>query len=137
MGNEKYPGRWAGVGELFFRHDDLTLLALGRDEEIPRPDHPAMTRIWQYCAENQLSVLMHHNLYRSGCTEMCVEWVNQLENVLSDCPNLSLVLCHTGISRLCWDKDGHHRWVDKTLARYPSLMMDISWVVYDNVICKD
>jgi len=133
--HKKYPQHWAGIGELFFRHDDLTNLSLGRDEEIPRPDHPAMMKIYEYCADNNLMVMMHHNLYRSGCAELVKDWVDQLYEVLESYPLLSVLLCHTGISRLCWDIDGHHRFVDSILTRFPNLVMDISWVVYDSVIC--
>jgi len=133
--HEKYPNKWAGIGEIFFRHDDLTNLSMGRDEEIPRPDHPAMCKIYEYCMENKLAVLMHHNLYASGSTELRADWVHQFETVLEQFPDLTLVLCHTGISRLCWDKNGHHEYVDRVLSKFPSLMMDISWVVYECVIC--
>ena len=133
--NEKYPNRWAGIGEIFFRHDDLTNLSLGRDEEIPRPDHPAMLRIYDYCQEQNMMVMMHHNLYRSGSPELVEEWQRQLYAVLEKYPDLPLLLCHTGISRLCWDIEGHHKWCDQALSQFPQLVMDISWVVYDSVIC--
>jgi len=133
--HQKYPTIWAGCGELFFRHDDLTNLAMGRDQEIPRPDHPAMYRIYEYCQENGLIIQAHHNLYKSGSSEMMADWLAQLTNVLQDWPDLTFLLCHCGISRLCWDQDGHHNFVDQILDQFSSLMMDISWVVYECVIC--
>ena len=90
--------------QLFFRHDDLTNLAMGRDQEIPRPDHPAMYRIYEYCQENGLIIQAHHNLYKSGSSEMMADWLAQLTNVLQDWPDLTFLLCHCGISRLCWDQ---------------------------------
>merc|ERR1711918_238707 len=109
-------------------------LAMGRDEEIPRPDHPAMYRIYQYCQDNGLVVLAHHNLYKSGSASVEPLWVAQLVKVLEDWPELNFCLCHCGISRLCWDQEGHHKFVVQLLSKYPRLMMDISWVVYECVI---
>ncbi|MDY6856872.1 MAG: hypothetical protein SWO11_19620 [Thermodesulfobacteriota bacterium] len=49
---------WKGVGEVLFRHDDLTDLTIG---ETARCNHPAMAPIYRFCVEEQIPINIHQN----------------------------------------------------------------------------
>ena len=50
-------------------------------------------------------------------------------------PETTFVWAHCGISRRVFHKN-YHEMVSTLLDRYPNLHVDISWVVYDDVICN-
>ncbi len=54
-----YPNFWQGIGEVFFRHDDLTALTYG---DPARADSKAFGRILDLAATHNLPVLMHSNI---------------------------------------------------------------------------
>lgn len=55
--------RWAGVGEVLLRHNDLTNLTRG---ETPVADHPAMDNVLSFCADKQVPISVHHDSSSAG-----------------------------------------------------------------------
>ena len=134
---KKYPGMWRGIGELMCRHDDLTTMLL--DKEIPRINHPALMMkggIYEFAIEKGLPVQVHHNSDRVGDNDGTWEYVYEVEEVLKEYPKLCLVWVHAGVSRRC-SEPTHYKMLDEMCTKYDNLMIDISWVVWEDVICDE
>jgi hypothetical protein len=127
---EKYPF-WRGIGEILCRHDDLTNMT---NEETARVNHPALFEIYGLCAEKRLPVLVHQNS-TSVSIHDDYEHLDELEEMLERFPKTVFVWAHCGISRRVFHKK-YHEMVAALLARFANLNVDISWVVYDDVICN-
>jgi len=131
----KYPKMWRGIGELMCRHDDLTTMLL--DKEIPRVNHPALMMeggIYEFAVKQGLPVQVHHNSDRVGDNDNSWEYVYEVEEVLKKYPKLKFVWVHAGVSRRC-SEPLHHKMIERMCDDYPNLMVDISWVVWEDVIC--
>jgi hypothetical protein len=89
-----YPGMWEGIGEVMARHDDLTRLTT---DETGRANHPAMTAVYDYAAENDLPVWLHSNIGTVGLEEPI--YLDELRNAVKDHPKTRIVWCHAGFSR--------------------------------------
>jgi predicted TIM-barrel fold metal-dependent hydrolase len=126
---KKYPF-WRGIGEVFSRHDDLTNLT---NEETARVNHPALFEIFELCADKKLPFLVHHNS-TSVSIHDAYEHLHELEEVLPGFPRTTFVWAHCGISRRVFHKN-YHQMLISLFEKYPNLLVDISWVVYDDVIC--
>lgn len=131
----KYPKMWRAIGEVMCRHDDLTTLL--QELETPVVNHPALKRIYQFAVDKGLPVLCHHNsdgVGRDGHDSY--SYVGEVEEVLKEFPKLHFVWVHAGISRRV-GKETHHDLIDGLLDKYPNLNIDISWVVWETVICEE
>ncbi len=126
----KYPF-WAGVGEVFFRHDDLTNLTLG---ETARANHPAMDPIYEFCASKRLPICLHQNSTSVGVHDEYV-YLHELTETLERHRDTTIVWGHCGISRRVTHRD-YHTMIDCMMDRYPNLYVDLSWVVYEQTICE-
>jgi predicted TIM-barrel fold metal-dependent hydrolase len=124
----KYPF-WRGIGEILCRHDDLTNMT---NEETARVNHIALHDIYALCAERGLPVLVHQNSTSVGIHDE-YEHLHELEEVLAKFPKTVFVWAHCGISRRVFHKS-YHEMVADLLDRYPNLNVDVSWVVYDDVM---
>ena len=113
------------------RHDDLTAFAYG---EPPRADHPAMMRVYKLAAKNNLPVLIHHNISSAWKREPV--YLKELGNALTENPDTTIIWAHAGVSRRV---DVPSLLIDlrTVLLAYPNLFIDISWVVYTDIIARD
>lgn len=127
---EKYPF-WRGVGELLLRHDDLTNLTM---DETARANHPALTRIYEFCEKRRLPILIHQNCTSVGIHDR-YEYLHEVREPLERHPDALFVWAHCGCSRRIITKD-YARMVKGMLQDYPNLHVDLSWVVYEDVICR-
>jgi hypothetical protein len=127
---EKYPF-WKGIGEILCRHDDLTSLTL---EETARANHPALEKVYQFCAQKSLPLVLHQNCTSVGIHQE-YEYVHELRDVLDRHPNTTIVWAHCGGSRRVMHPN-YFRMVGSLLHEYPRLHIDLSWVVYDDIICQ-
>ncbi len=127
---EKYPF-WRGIGEVLCRHDDLTTLTL---EETARANHPALDRIYRFCAKRGLPLILHQNSTSVGIhTEY--GYVHELRDVLDRHPDTVIVWAHCGGSRRVSHPD-YFRMVGGLLNEYPQLHIDLSWVTYEDLVCE-
>ena len=129
---EKYPKMWRAVGEIMCRHDDLTTMLLGK--EIPRVNHPALDFIYEFACKTGLPVLVHHNSDRVGDNDNDWEYVHEVEEVLTKYPKLKFTWVHAGVSRRCSEPE-HHKMIERMCDKFDNLKIDISWVVWEDVIC--
>jgi hypothetical protein len=130
----KYPKMWRGIGEIMCRHDDLTTMMLSK--EIPVVNHPGLDPIYAFAIETGLPCLVHHNADRVGDNDDKWEYVHEVEDVLTRHPQLKFVWVHAGVSRRCSEPE-HHKMIERLCDTYPNLMVDISWVVWEDVICDE
>lgn len=133
---KRYPGVWKGIGEAMSRHDDLTNLT---PDERPRADHPGLMRIYDLAGELGLPVLLHHNIAPvspSGAFR-APTYLPELERALEAHPRTTFVLAHAGVSRRIVTRDLPAT-LDGLLERHGDhLLIDISWVVFDDYVMKD
>ena len=131
---KKYPGMWRGIGEVMCRHDDLTSML--EDKETPVCNHPALKAVYEFAIENNLPVLVHHNADRVAEAEDDGEWeyLHEVIEVLEFYPKLRFTWVHCGVSRRTFEET-HYQMCDDMLDKYANLKFDISWVVYEDVIC--
>jgi len=125
-----FPGFWRGIGEILLRHDDLTALTYG---DTPRINHKALYPIFEFAGEKKLPVLVHHNISSVANPHYPV-YVFELEEVLRDFPNTTMVFAHCGISRRI-NVPFYYKMIERLLGQYPNLHIDISWIILDEVIC--
>jgi hypothetical protein len=124
--------RWAGVGEVLLRHDALTNLTIG---ETPRADHRAMVGVLELCAERGLPVSVHHDTGSPG-RPASHEYVAQLEWLLREVPEATVVWCHAGSSRGMRPHDQLDLVTD-VMDRHARLVLEVSWIVLDQVVDGD
>lgn len=128
----KYPDTWKGIGELLLRHDDLTNLTL---EETARVNHPGLEEVFGYCAKKDLPVNIHQNSTSVGNHDD-FEYLHEMKAVLNQHENLKIVWAHCGASRRVIHKK-YWKMVDGMLENYRNLQVDLSWIVYDDIVCKE
>lgn len=126
-----YPGVFLGIGEVLFRHDDLSRMTV---DELPRANHPAMDPVYEYAAQHDMPVWIHSNIGTAGFPDPVYE--SEVEDVLNRHPDTRIVWGHAGYSRNL-NITAHPDRVRAMLRNHPNLWVDISWVVYDDVIAKD
>lgn len=132
---DKYPGMWRGLGEVMCRHDDLTMLL--QDNETPVINHMAMKPIYDFCIEKNINCMVHHNADRTAerSKDQHYEYLWEVQQVLEEFPKLKLIWCHAGMSRRTFEET-HADMMDRMMTAYVNLHADISWVVWEDVICE-
>lgn len=125
-----FPNMWSGVGEVLFRHDDLTNLTYG---EPPRSNHPAMDNVFELCADLDMPVCIHQNITSVGTNTYPI-WLHELEEVLQKHSKVKFVWCHCGISRRVYSPI-YYQIVQRVLEQYDNLWVDIAWIVFDDYLC--
>ena len=127
-----FPDMWHGIGEILFRHDDLTNLLYG---DPPRCNHKAMDRVYELCAEYEMPICIHQNLTSVGTSDY-PQWLHELEDTLQNHPRTTIIWAHCGVSRRVYSPI-YYQIVKRLLTKYESLYVDFSWVVYDDFICPN
>jgi hypothetical protein len=122
---ELYPGFWQGIGEVFFRHDDLTALTYG---DASHADSKAFDAILALAEKHDLPVLMHSNIGPAWLEQP--SYVGEVEAALKGHPRNRIIWAHAGISRRIV-LPNHTEIVGRMLRAYPNLTVDISWVIYE------
>jgi hypothetical protein len=128
----QYPDVWSGIGEILLRHDDLTAFTFG---ENARANHRALWPVYQFAADHDLPVLLHHNITSVTKNDHPV-YLWELEEAVSDFPRTRFIFAHCGMSRRV-NVPFYYQMVDRLLAQYPNLYVDYSWIIYDVVICLE
>jgi len=129
----KYPGMWRSVGEVMCRHDDLTTML--QDKECPTANHPGLKPVYEFCVEKDMPIIIHHNSTQMLEEDGTWEYLWEVEEVLNAYPDLKFIWAHCGVSRRISEPD-HHKMCDTMMRKYNNLYLDMSWVVWEDVICK-
>ncbi len=120
-----YPDFWCGIGEIMSRHDDLTALTYG---EAPHVNSPAFLDVFDLAAEEELPVLVHHNI--TAQSEEKILYRDELEEALAHNRKCNIIWAHIGISRRV-EVQNLIKIASELLDVHPNLYADISWIVYD------
>jgi len=133
---ELYPGLWKGIGEILTRHDDLTALTKG---ETPRANHPALMKVYELAARENLPVLLHSNITSKREREPI--FLEELEEALTQNPDTVFIWAHAGTSAEI------HRYQEQVrdlydivaalLAEHDNLYVDLSWTVLETYLLDD
>jgi amidohydrolase family protein len=126
-----YPGLWVGIGEVFFRHDDLTRMTYGRN---PTANCVSMKPVYKYAAEMNLPVWIHSDIGDPISNKPT--FLYEMEHAISENPETKMVWCHIGDTRAVEIK-GLADTTRRLLDTYNNLYYDISWVVFDQIIAPD
>ncbi len=127
---EYYPGVFSGIWEILLRHDDLTALTQG---EPPRPNNEALYPIMEFATEKNLPVLFHQNVTSSWVPDH-PKYLPEFEVLLREFPRAKVVFAHCGASRNVY-APFYHEMIDRLLEEYKNLFVDLSWVLYDAIMC--
>ncbi|MDD2515783.1 MAG: amidohydrolase family protein [Candidatus Gracilibacteria bacterium] len=127
-----FPGVFSGIGEIFYRHDDLTLLTYGDSIRI---NTKATYPILEFATDYDLPILIHNNITSAGISDN-PKYLYELEKVLKEFPKAKVVLAHCGASRRVY-APYYHKMVERILNEYPSLYIDYSWIIFEEIITKD
>ena len=134
---KEFPGLWEGIGEVMSRHDDLTNLTTG---ERPSGDHPALHRIADFAGEAHLPVSLHHNVapVSPGGLPRRPLYLREIAGLVDAHPGTQFIWCHAGISRriVVEDLPGLLRGFLAEPGRAGHVLIDLSWVVYENYIFR-
>ncbi len=125
------PGFWQCIGEVMTRHDDLTALTYG---EPARADNLALSSVFTFAGNHDMPVFLHSNA--GSVWRHDPIYMPEVEQAVSAHPKTRFVWCHCGISRRI-EIPTLPMELDRMLNTYPNLWVDISWVVYDNVLIKN
>ena len=132
---KEFSNLWEGIGEVMSRHDDLTNLTTG---ERPTANHPALHRICNFAGAWDLPVSIHHNIApvsTDGSARRPL-YLPELLELFDEHPRTTFIWCHAGISRRVV-VDDLPQILEKVLAekgRRKQLLIDLSWVVYEDYI---
>lgn len=127
-----FPWVFNWVGEVFYRHDDLTHLTYW---EAPRMNTKATHRLFEFLSEYDLPIVIHNNITAPGVSDY-PRFLYELEEVLREFPKVRVVLSHCWASRRL-NTPYYAKMVDRLLTEYQNLYVDFSWVVFDEIISYD
>ena len=130
----EHPGFWAGIGEVFGRHDQLGSVIAGG--EATAKDE-GMARILELAGKHDLPVSLHNNITEVGHpAEKGPLYLDEFDELLGRYPNTRVIWCHAGISRNL-KVNNLPGILREQLRKHPNLYVDLSWVVYENYVAKD
>lgn len=128
---EMYPDLWVGIGEVFFRHDDLTRMTYGRN---PTANCASMDPVYEYAAENNFPIWIHSDIGDPISNKPV--FLNEMEEAIRKHPKTKMVWCHIGDTRGV-EVEGLPEITIRLLKACPNLYYDISWVVFEQIIAPD
>lgn len=119
----KYPKMWRGVGKVFCRHPALPSLSANEPSTV---NHPALKRVFQFCADHNLTCLVHHPAGRKRLPNReNWDFLWEIEQTLHEHPLLRLVWSDGGADLEDLSAD-HPHMVDMMLGKYPNLYIQLS-----------
>ena len=128
---EMYPDMWVGIGEVFFRHDDLTRMTYGRN---PTANCISMNPVYKYAAEKNLPMWIHSDI--GDPINNTPAFLYEMEETIKKHPKTKIVWCHIGNTRGV-NVPNLPEITVRLLKTYPNLYYDLSWVVFDQIIAPD
>lgn len=125
-----YPGLWQGIGEIFIRHDDLTMMTAN---EPPRANSEAMYRIYRFAQKHDLPLMLHSNI--TSKRERNPLYLEELTQALQDFPQVKFIWAHAGTSKTLERYQGKMDFVLPTLRQlledHDNVYIDLSWSVLE------
>lgn len=123
---ELWPGVWQGIGEIFTRHDDVTMMTAN---EPARANSEAMFRIYRLAQKHDLPVMVHSNI--TSKRERQPLYLEELTEALQKFPRVNFIWAHAGTSKNLeryQDKmDFVLPAVQQVLKEHDNVYIDLSW----------
>jgi len=126
-----YPNIWHGIGEILFRHDELSREMQG---EHPRLNNPSMKNVYQLCRERKMPMLIHQNL-NSDQSFPNPEALKELEETLDQNNEVVFIIAHAGTDIIHYNPN-HTGVVRELLFYHENLCLDLSWKIFDKYIFR-
>lgn len=125
---ELYPELWQGIGEIFTRHDDLTMMTA---DEPPRANSAAMYRIYRFAQQHDLPIMVHSNI--TSKRERNPLYLEELTQALQAFPQVKFIWAHAGTSKTLERYQGTMDFVlpavRQVLQDHDNVYIDLSWSV--------
>ena len=102
--------------------------------ETAHANNESLHRVYELAAELDLPVFVHSNA--SSVWKRDPIYLHEFEEAVQQNPKTKFVWCHAGISRRV-DIPTLTQEIDRMLATYPNMSVDISWVLFDTYLVKD
>jgi hypothetical protein len=125
---EWFPGFWQGIGEVMARHDDLTALTYG---DTCRANAQPLGLVYEFAADHDMPVTIHSDAGSVWRREPI--YLPEIETAVKEHPRTRFIWAHAGISRRIVIPTLIPE-LRRMLKTYKNLWIDISWVVFDDVI---
>lgn len=126
------PWVFCWIGEVFYRHDDLTLLTYW---ENSRMNTRSTYKIFEFASKYNLPICFHNNLTSTWVSDY-PKYLYEMEDVLKKYPRVKSVFCHCWYSRRVI-APYYIDMLTRLLLTYENLYIDYSWIVFDEIICKN
>jgi predicted TIM-barrel fold metal-dependent hydrolase len=122
-----FPGVFSGVGEFSIHKEFVSAKIAGPTASLT---NPALDRIFDFCAEAGLQVIIHNDIDMPFPKTGQDNWdVKQLSNLFKRHPNTAIIWAHCGLGRIVRPVQDQAAMIDKALSN-PELNhvnIDISW----------
>lgn len=126
---ETFPWVFYWVGEVFYRHDDLTHMTYG---EPPRMNTLATKKLFKFITKYDLPLCIHNNITAPGISDY-PKFLYEMETIIREFPKARVVLAHCWASRRL-RAPYYTKMISRLLSEYPWLYVDFSWVIFDEII---
>lgn len=124
-----FPWVFYGIWEIFYRHDDLTHLTYW---EVPRMNTLATKKLFEFISEYDLPLCIHNNITAPWISDY-PKFLHEMEDVIREFPKAKVILSHAWASRRL-RSPYYTKMISRLLREYPGLYVDLSWVVFDEII---
>lgn len=124
-----YPWVFYWIGEVFYRHDDLTHMTYW---EVPTMNTQATSKLMEFITEYDLPLLIHNNITAPWISDY-PKFLHEMEVMLREFPKARVILAHAGASRRL-KAPYYTKMLKRLLNEYEHLYLDYSWVIFDEFI---
>jgi predicted TIM-barrel fold metal-dependent hydrolase len=122
-----FPGIFSGVGEFSIHKEFVSAKIAGPTASLT---NPALDRIFDFCAEAGLQVIIHNDIDMPFPKTGQDNWdIRQLSDLFKRHPNTSIIWAHCGLGRIVRPVQDQAAMIDRALSN-PELNhvnIDISW----------
>ncbi|MDD5769783.1 MAG: amidohydrolase family protein [Candidatus Gracilibacteria bacterium] len=126
---QTFPGVFYGIGEVFYRHDDLTHMTYG---EAPRMNTLATRKLFEFVTKYDLPICIHNNITAPGVSDY-PKFLYEMEEIIREFPKARIILAHCGASRRL-RAPYYTKMISRLFSEYKSFYVDLSWVIFDEII---
>lgn len=124
-----FPWVFYGIWEVFYRHDDLTHMTYW---EVPRMNTIATKKLFEFITKYDLPICIHNNITAPWISDY-PKFLHEMETMIRDFPKARVILAHCWASRRL-RAPYYTKMISRLLKEYPSLYVDYSWVIFDEII---
>jgi Amidohydrolase len=128
---QTFPGVFSGIGEFIMHKEFVSGKIPG---EVVSLENPALDRIFDFCAESGLVVLIHNDIDIPFAKDVAKPgsepaYLGQLKALFKRHPKTTIIWAHTGLGRVVAPSKNHLELVDAILRdpAFDHVYVDIAW----------